>query len=265
LEASCKEKDEKITAKWQDLTIMKKFNQFPKVRKPLPAEFQLIYEKEYLINRCGKSLVNQIGLYLEGWMHKLIASSSRIKDEDILEIGAGTLNHIPWEKQYATYDVVEPSRLLIETSDRISAIRKVYQSIADIDGAQMYDRILSIAVLEHLEDLPLDLAQAALLLRQGGIFCAGVPSEGSILWYIAWRFGTGVSFKLRTGLDYSIVMKYEHLNNWFEIEEAVNWFFRDIEIIRVPVSCFHLSLYTIVLAQGVIRERCVDYIDSKLE
>jgi 2-polyprenyl-3-methyl-5-hydroxy-6-metoxy-1,4-benzoquinol methylase len=198
-------------------------------------------------------------------MHRQIASLSRGEDEDILEIGAGTLNHLQWEKQYATYDVVEPSQMLIERSDHAQAIRKVYQSIAEIEGVQRYDRILSIAVLEHLEDLPLEIARAALLLKQGGMFCAGVPSEGSALWYLAWRFGTGLSYKRRTGLDYSIVMKYEHLNNWCEIKEVMDWLFIETKITRFPVPIFHLSLYTVIIAQGVYKERCLEYIDSKLE
>ena len=236
---------------------MQQFVQFPKIRPPLPEEYQRIYNEEYLANRHGKRLANKIACYLEGWMHRRIASAAQQPGEDILEIGAGTLNHLAWEKQYQNYDIVEPARFLIRSSAQKSLLRKVYDSLQEIEAIPQFDRIVSIAVLEHMTDLPTEVARAALLLKNEGLFCAGVPSKGSLLWYLAWKYGTGTAFRLRTGLDYSIVMRHEHLNSLEEVEQVVHWFFKDVKTYRFPLRFLHLSLYTVFLAKGVHRERCV--------
>ncbi len=243
---------------------MGEFDQFPKIRFPLPEAYQRIYASEYLANRRGKNLANKLACSLEGWMHQRVAASaSRKKEEDILEIGAGTLNHLPWESRFRSYDVVEPTSFLLESSDRISLVRNIYPSIKQVDASHRYDRIISIAALEHMEDLPTELARSALLLKEDGLFCAGVPSEGSFIWYLAWKFGTGLPFRFRTGLDYSIIMKYEHINNLAEIEEATRWFFKEVEIARFPLSCVHLSLYSVILARDVHRDRCIEQLGKR--
>ena len=57
---------------------------------------------------------------------------------------------------------------------------------------------------------------AALRLEADGVFQAGIPSEGGFLWGIAWRLSTGISYYLRTGLGYGVVMRHEHIDSAFE-------------------------------------------------
>lgn len=244
---------------------MSKFTQFPKTKKPLPLEHHQIFEKEYLLNRSRGSLASRLSGFFESWMHRQIAMASQVQGEDILEIGAGTLNHLHWEKNYRSYDVIEPTQIFIDASDRISEIRTVYRSLLEVAGEKIYDRVLSVAVLEHMDDLPKEVARSALLLKDNGVFCAGVPSEGALLWYLAWKYGTGLSFKLRTGLDYSVLMKTEHVNNVTEIAEVIQWFFKDVKIVRYPFPYMPLSLYTVFKAQRIHRDRCLAEIGYEAE
>jgi SAM-dependent methyltransferase len=201
-------------------------------------------------------------------MHKRIAGAAQKQAEDILEIGAGTLNHLRWEKHYQQYDIVEPARFLVESASQKFLIRRIYDSLQEIESTPQFDRIVSIAVLEHMTDLPSEVARAALLLKNEGLFCAGVPSMGSLLWDLVWKYGTGTAFHRRTGLDYAIIMRHEHVNDLKETEQVISWFFEDVKTYRFPLRFLQLSLYTVFLAKGVRQERCaaqIAYTETKGE
>ncbi len=123
-------------------------------------------------------------------------------------------------------------------------MRAFYADIADVPRENRYDRIISIATLEHVLDLPRLVAQAAALLKPNGTFAAGIPSEGGFLWGLAWRSSVGLSFRLRTGLNYGDLMRHEHVNRAAEIEVIVKHFFEHVRVRRFPIPAQHLSLYT---------------------
>ena len=91
----------------------------------------------------------------------------------------------------AVYDVVEPFRELWEDSPYRGAVRTIYSDIGELPEKAAYDLILSVAVLEHLTELPDMIARSALHLRKGGRWCAAFPSEGGFLWGTAWRCTDG--------------------------------------------------------------------------
>ncbi len=126
-------------------------NKFPKKRPPLSPELQNIYHEHYKSNRDGNTTASFVATTLEKWMHKKIAESKI--EGSILEIGAGTLNHIPYENVFTTYDIVEPYEKLYAKSSSKDKIRNIYADIKDVPGTQ-YDRIISIAAFEHICELP---------------------------------------------------------------------------------------------------------------
>ena len=239
------------------------FRQFPKIRPPLPDAYLALYEREYLANRTSGGLANQLARKLESWMHVKARQSARKASEDVLELGAGSLNHLRWESDVASYDVVEPFRALFEGSENLASVRHVYDQIGAIPAEHRYDRILSVAVLEHMLDLPKEIALAATHLRDDGVFCAGFPTEGGWLWEMAWRYGTGPAFRRRTGLDYAVMMRHEHVNTADEIESCVRYFFRDVSLFRFPIRMRSLSLYSFVLATGAHRARCAQFLAAR--
>lgn len=217
---------------------------YPRQRPSLTPAHQRIYESEYKQNRQGQTRTSAVSQWLEGWMHKKVATHS---SENILELGAGTLNHVPYEKS-SYYDIVEPFRSLYADSPYLRRIRNVYDSIHAIPDSCTYSRIISVAVLEHIQDLPDVLTKARELLEDDGIFQAGIPCEGAFLWGLAWRMSTGLAYRLRTGLSYGTIMRHEHVNTYFEITALVEHVFKNIHITYYPLPFVHGAFYAYIEA-----------------
>jgi SAM-dependent methyltransferase len=198
---------------------------------------------------------------LEAWMHRQVQGGPR--QGAILEIGAGTLNHLPFERNWERYDVVEPFEDLWRDSPARARVTRFYSDIADVPLEPRYDRIISVAVLEHLTDLPAIVAQSALRLRADGEFTAAFPSEGGALWGLAWRATTGVSYRMRTGLPYAAVMRHEHVNTAAEIRAVLGYFFDRLALARFPAPLHHLSFYTAVRARGPRRLRAEPWLAAR--
>lgn len=158
-------------------------NTFPRRRPPISAAHKEIYADEYKDNRTGKNLIQRASQWAESWMHRYLAASGRRHNPgEVLEIGAGSLNHLPYEEVGEAYDVIEPMAFLYEDSPNRGRVRNFYSDIRDIADDTQYRRIISVAVLEHLEELPFTVVKSGLLLADGGVFQAGIPSEGGLLW-----------------------------------------------------------------------------------
>ena len=139
---------------------------YPRTRPELPPKLATIYHDTYVSSREGRGLLYRITQSLEGWMHRRVASTAK-PGQTVLELGAGTLNHLPWEPPTNAYDVVEPYTALYEGREAAGRVRAFYRDIADVPAANRYDRIISIATLEHV----LDLAEAG--RYRGGAAGAG--------------------------------------------------------------------------------------------
>jgi hypothetical protein len=195
-------------------------------------------------------------------MHRRVAVACA-GSRTMLELGAGTLNHLRYVPEGALYDIVEPNDWLYDGAAERPRIRRAYRQLEEASaGGGSYDRVLSIATLEHIGDLPACLARSALLLSGDGRFVAGIPSEGGFLWWLGWRATTGLSYRLRHGLDYGVLMRHEHLNRAEEIEALVRHFFAAVRRRRFPLPWLNGSLYTFLDAAEPRRERCRDYLDA---
>lgn len=218
---------------------------YPRTRPELNKNHKDIYELEYKNNRDGKGFFEKLSKFCEAWMHKRVAT---IQGDNVLELGAGTLNHIKYEKHFRNYDIVEPMKFLYSDKMELKKINRTYSSQKDIKPGKKYDKILSVAVLEHMTDLPSELEKSQLLLKSHGVFMAGIPSEGGFLWWMGWRFTTGISYYLRNKLDYGELMRHEHVNTAAEIEALVRHYFKNVTIERFPFNSLHFSLYTFIKA-----------------
>jgi len=234
-------------------------SRFPKVRPELPEGYRRRYVADYRENRYGRRGVLRCAAALEAWMHREVARAGA--GARVLELGAGTLNHLPYERPEDCYEVVEPFRELWADSPHRLQVSRFYDDIREIDPAQRYDRIISVAVLEHLTELPEVLARSGLLLSREGAFAAGIPSEGALAWFLAWRFGTGIPYRLRTGLSYAPLMRHEHVNRAAEIQQLVRHFFRRLSLRRFPLPLFHASFYTVMVASDADRRLCEAYLN----
>jgi hypothetical protein len=196
-------------------------------------------------------------------MHKKVAADVKSGlQKSTLEIGAGTLNQLPYEPQSNPYDIVEPFRDLYKSSPNLDRVGNIYDDILEIPHTARYERIISVAVLEHICNLPEVVAQSGLLLVDGGQFRAGIPSEGTMLWRLAWKATTALEFRLRYNLDYEVLMRHEHVNSAREIEDILRYFFSEVE-----ESVFGLaksvSFYQFYACAKPRRGECLDYLKNK--
>ena len=127
-------------------------------------------------------------------------------------------------------------------------MRNVFADIQEAPETARYARITSVAVLEHIEDLPATLARSALLLDEDGVFLAAIPSEGGLLWRLGWSLTTGLEFRLRRGLDYGVLMRHEHVNSAREIEDLVGGLFGEVKIRSLGIGV-QFSFYRFIEAR----------------
>lgn len=222
-------------------------SEFPKTRPPMSPQHHQRYELDYKINRSSTaSLAGKAALWMERWMHKKVADGQGGRT---LEVGAGTLNHLCFEELNDDYDVVEPLKFLYE--EQLAEMAKVntfYRSLSEVPANKKYDRVISIATFEHMENLPAELALMHQLLAPYGQLQVGIPSEGGALWGLSWRLTTGISYRLRTGLAYKQLVRHEHINTAEDIIELIKHQFSNVKVKRSFIGHKHLSFYTFITA-----------------
>ncbi len=204
-------------------------SRFPKQRPELPEAYRKIYAEHYKRNREGGSAASSLAQKMEAWMHRKVAEDV-IRDPrecSTLEIGAGNLNHVPYEPQTGRYDVVESLADIAGRSPHRFRVGNAYRDLNEIHD-QHYDRIVSIAAFEHYCDLPDVVAACTRLLKPNGQLRIAIPSEGTLLWTLGWKLTTGLEFRLKYGLDYGVLMRHEHVNTAAEIEAVLRAFFKNV-------------------------------------
>ena len=237
------------------------FGNFPKIRPSLPKEIEDIYSEYYKENREGLTRASSLAQRMESWLHKQVANdvaTSQDSAKVTLEIGAGNLNQLKYEATAQSYDIVEPFTDLYKGSPHLVRVRSRYKDISEVPSGCCYDRITSIATLEHVCNLPEVIARSGLLLAQNGVLRASVPSEGKLLWTLGWKLTTGLEFKFRHGLDYGLLMKHEHVNTVDEIEEALEYFFKDVEC-KVFGLSKSISFYRFYECRNPRNDKCREF------
>lgn len=238
------------------------FEHFPKARPPLPVEIERIYSAHYKSNREGGTAATSLAQSMESWMHRKVANDVAGRPEEsrsTLEIGAGTLNQLPYEPDVGSYDIIEPFHSLHDGSPLLHRVRHVYSDISDVPANVRYDRITSVATFEHVLDLPKVVARSGLLLNGDGALRVAIPSEGTFLWTLGWKLTTGVEFKIKYGLDYELLMKHEHVNDAREIEEVLEYFFATVDSTVFGVAK-SVSFYQFYVCGTPRIDRCREYL-----
>lgn len=237
------------------------FNEYPKERPPLPQEIQDIYSTHYKSNRDGDTTASSMAQKMEAWLHRQVArdlDAAAGQDVSTLELGAGTLNQLPHEPQVGPYDIVEPFQSLFDSSPLLERVRNVYSDISEVPTEARYDRITSVATLEHICDLPNVVARCGLLLKDAGVFRAAIPNEGTLLWTLGWKLTTGLEFRLKHGLDYGQLMRHEHVNTAADIEAVLDAFFQ-IDECKVFGLSKSLGLYRFYACSRPRLDMCREY------
>ncbi|HET9056462.1 MAG TPA: methyltransferase domain-containing protein [Chitinophagaceae bacterium] len=225
------------------------FDAFPKTRPWVDKKkLQKLYEN-YEQNRLRKTTASRLAGFVEGWMHKKVAADVKNDStKSTLEIGAGSLNHLAYENG-KVYDIIEPWKKLWIDSPWLGRVGNKYDNIRELPSTTLYDRIISIATFEHILDLPDLIAHTCLHLSDKGCLRVAIPNEGSFVWTLCWRVTTGLEYFLKTGEDYGLIMKYEHVNTANEIEQILKYFYGDVKknvfglSHTLAIYCFYECLF----------------------
>jgi SAM-dependent methyltransferase len=237
-------------------------DRFPKKRIELPTAYKTIYTQHYLVNREGGSKTTSLSRKLERWLHKKVSKDvvKSVTPKSTLEIGAGTLNQLDFEPNQKVYDIIEPFSELFEGSPKSDRITNIYSDISEVQS-RTYDRITSVAVFEHIIDLPRVVAKAALLLNPGGCLRTSIPNEGNIMWALGTKI-TGYEFKQKYGLDYKTFMDYEHVNTAVEIEAVLDYFFDKTETASFGLGK-NLAFYRFFVHENPNIDLAIEYLTAR--
>ena len=235
------------------------FKTYPKKRPILSKKLKKIFKKEYKSNRD-----NQFVSIFESWLHKSITKKNKNKSCKTLELGAGTLNHIPYENDDPKhlYDIIEPKQYLFKKNKLKKRVNKVYKNYIKVPD-KFYDRIISIATLEHMTNLPEFLATSAFKLKGVKSFHShSIPCEGYFAWNLANRVLSGLIFKIKTGCNYDELMNHEHVNNYDEIIKTIRFFYKNVKIkLSYPLYFSpHFSFYSNIYFSRPNYSNCKKYI-----
>lgn len=212
--------------------------------RKLPKEYLKIYEEFYINYSQANTIFRKLALFFERWYH-LLTYKNFPNPLSILELGAGNLNHVKYEKNFKNYDVIEPKKYLINASDPIdkNKINSIYLDVDEIPEGKIYEKIISIGVLEHIEELDYVLEKISDKLNTRGKFIVSIPAEGELLWWLGWRLTTGIGFWLRYRLDYGVIMRYEHVNTASKIIRTLRKYYKINSIKSFPFDIKNFRLY----------------------
>lgn len=210
----------------KELNINEVLERFPKERPVLDEAYQKIYDKHFYENRNGLTKASRASSQLEKWCHKKIAETAC--DGKTLDVGAGSLNQLDFERKRGIYDIVEPYPIYLK-SPNINKVDNIYEDISQVPLDHKYDRIISAATFEHITNLPEVIENVGKLLTEDGCLAVSIPNEGRFLWHFGYRNTTGREFRKRYGLDYEVIMRHEHLNTADEIESLLYYYFEDVD------------------------------------
>ena len=228
---------------------------YPKIRPALSKNLKTIFNNHYLNNR--KSFLSQL---VETWLHYNIKKISK-KKSNTLEVGAGTLNHLKYEDlTNVNYDIIEPKKFLFKNSKDLKKINKIYKTISDCKN-NYYDRIISCAVLEHLEDLPNFLITSSFKMKKFSFQSHSIPCEGYPVWDFSWSILSGFLFKLKTGYSFKEIQKHEHLNKFEEILSLINFFYKKVAVkYSYPFFTKYTSFYANITFSNPNKKNIENYL-----
>lgn len=237
------------------MSIFNLINKYPKKRGKLPGPLKKIFDSFYLSNR--ENLFLQL---IRRWLHSIM--DDKEKKCTTLEIGAGTLNHLKYEK-IGNYDVIEPKNFLYLNSKIVKLVSQTFDNIDQCKN-NYYDRIISIAVLEHLTDLPQYLYVSSMKMKKNAYQQHSIPCEGYPMWNITWFLISGLSFRIKYGYSFSYIQKHEHVNNFDEILTLIKFFYKDVKVkFSYPFYNKYLSLYSNIKFSNPNKENILKYLEYK--
>jgi len=156
-----------------------------------------------------------------------------------LEVGAGIGGHLAFEDlDGQEYHVVEVRPNFCEQLARQLGPDHVHQG--NIEERQpfpdgWFDRIVAIHTLEHLPNLPAALGEIDRLLKSDGILDVVLPCEGGLAYSLARSISAQRLFEKTFKMDYTPIIRSEHVNTLAEVKEVLAERFSPIVSKHFPI------------------------------
>jgi SAM-dependent methyltransferase len=158
---------------------------------------------------------------IEAFNHGSVSRLPIKNGSTTLEIGAGIGAHSKFEDlSRQQYYCLEYRRAFCDELLKLFPAERVRHG--DIEQRQpwpdgFFDRIVAIHVLEHLRNLPLAVAEIRRLLKPDGCFDVVLPCEGGFAYAVARKVSSERLFRKRFGMDYTPIIRNEHVSTLDEI------------------------------------------------
>lgn len=145
-----------------------------------------------------------------------------LSQKTILEIGPGNINHlVEWRGKPEQYVLVDISAdLLSKSAEKLMAADVSHDEILvsrSNEGHlpfkdESFDAIISFYTLEHLHPFHQHLDAMLRVLKKGGIFIGGIPTEGGIGWGLGRYITSRQWFLKNTIINPDKIICWEHPN-----------------------------------------------------
>ncbi len=159
--------------------------------------------------------------------HKFIAKYGKNRGV-YLDFGSGIGYHLNFESkknfdEYICMDINSTTLKLIDKDNKIKT--KVTDGKNVPLEENSVDNIVASHILEHSEDLEAILKEFERVLKKDGKLLVVIPCDPGILWSTLTIFSPSRKRLQMNGLNYSEIMKYEHLNNPKYIVKMIKKYF----------------------------------------
>lgn len=180
---------------------------------------------------------DQMGLYKNKVVQKIfdlghlyITRMCKEKMGTILDIGCGIGYHIKFEnlnerRKYIAMD----SRPEMLEKIKDGSVKKLVGNCEKIPlGSSSVDVVIASHILEHIANLDACLNEIKRVMKSDGLFLAVIPCDPGFLWNLSTKFSPSRSRLKKKGIDYDVVMKYEHINEFLNCEKKLKSNFKVI-------------------------------------
>ena len=146
--------------------------------------------------------------------HRYIASRGKDVNGQILDVGSGMGYHLKFEKisKKRTYICLDPEKTLLDkiTQEGVVKIQARCEKIPL--RSKSVDIIIASHILEHVTNLKKCIRELRRVLKDKGLLLVVLPCDPGVAWKLIRRITPSRMRLRKKGLDYDIVMKYEHPN-----------------------------------------------------
>ncbi len=192
------------------------------------------------------------------------AYDTNVHFDRVLEIGAGTGEHLPFVRhQFLEY---------VSTDTDAKALGVAEQKLSQHSGGSLrfelqaggelsypddcFDRVIATHVLEHIYQPHLALKEWSRVLKDGGVMTILIPTDPGLAWRLGRHFGPRRN-AIRQGIAYDYIMAREHVNSCNNLIALLRHYYPGAKESWWPLPVPSIDLNLFVVCHATIDKRKV--------